>query len=152
MPVYAENRKARFDYDILETFETGLVLYGFEVKSVRAGRVNFDDSYITVKNNELWLLNAHIFPLQPKNTPSDYTENRSRKILAHADEIKRMIGKIREARLTIVPLKLYTIKQHLKLECGLMRSKRKFEKREALKAKDAKREIERSLKSSPPNI
>ncbi|PIR26993.1 MAG: SsrA-binding protein, partial [Candidatus Brennerbacteria bacterium CG11_big_fil_rev_8_21_14_0_20_43_10] len=67
MAVYAQNRKARFDYDILETFQTGIVLYGFEVKSVRAGRVDLKDSYITVKNNELWLLNAKIYPLQPKN-------------------------------------------------------------------------------------
>ncbi len=147
MAVYAQNRKARFDYDILETFQTGIVLYGFEVKSVRAGRVDLKDSYITVKNNELWLLNAKIYPLQPKNVPATYRENRSRKILAHADEVKRMIGKIREARLTIVPLQMYNVKRYLKLECGLAKSKRAFEKRERIKQRDIEREIERSLKS-----
>ncbi|OIO50378.1 MAG: SsrA-binding protein [Candidatus Brennerbacteria bacterium CG23_combo_of_CG06-09_8_20_14_all_44_41] len=147
MAVYAQNRKARFDYDILETFQTGIVLYGFEVKSVRAGRVDLKDSYITVKNNELWLLNAKIYPLQPKNIPATYRENRSRKILAHADEVKRMIGKIREARLTIVPLQMYNVKRYLKLECGLAKSKRAFEKRERIKKRDTEREIERSLKN-----
>ena len=147
MAVYAQNRKARFDYDILETFQTGIVLYGFEVKSVRAGRVDLKDSYITVKNNELWLLNAKIYHLQPKNIPATYRENRSRKILAHADEVKRMIGKIREARLTIVPLQMYNVKRYLKLECGLAKSKRAFEKRERIKKRDTEREIERSLKN-----
>ncbi len=147
MAIFAENRKASFDYEILETFEAGLVLAGFEAKSARAKRVNLQDSYLTIHNNELWLTNASFYPLQPKNIPVSYQPDRPRKILVHTSELKRLIGKVREARLTLIPLQIYNVKQRLKLKFALAKSKRRFEKRDLLRQRDITRDVQRTLKT-----
>src|SRR3989338_9690590 len=101
----AINRRAYFDYEILETYESGISLLGFEAKSIKSGRINLTGSFAVVRNNEVWLLNATVSALQPKNIPTDYDPTRSRKLLLHKSEIKELIGKSAQKGLTIVPLK-----------------------------------------------
>lgn len=141
------NKRAHFDYEILETFEAGLVLLGPEVKSIRTGKVSLTGSYVLVKGNEAVLLNLEIPPYQPNNTPKGYEPHRSRTLLLKADEIKELIGKTHKTGLTILPLKLYNKNRLLKLSIGLARHKKKHDKRETIKKRDVEREIGRSLKS-----
>lgn len=145
--IIADNKKAFFDYDILKNYDAGIVLFGFEVKSVKLKRINLKGSFVVFKGSELYLLNADIPPYQPKNTPTDYDSKRSRKLLLHKSEIKELIGKSHEKGLTMVPLKVYTIRGKIKIEFGLARGKRKYEKREKIKKREAGREIERKMKS-----
>lgn len=147
MAVYAVNRKAHFDYEILETYEAGIELLGFEVKAVKSGRVNIGGTYIVIKNNEAWLLNASIPPYQPKNAPPDYDETRSRRLLLHKSEIKELIGKASQKGLTLVPLRVYDKKSRVKLEFALARHKKKHDKREVIKERETKREISRAMKT-----
>ncbi|MEW5805506.1 MAG: SsrA-binding protein SmpB [Patescibacteria group bacterium] len=150
MSVFAENKKAFFDYEILDKFESGIVLFGFEVKAARAGRADLTESYIKIRSdNRAVLINAKIYPLQPLNVYQDYKINRTRQLLLAKKEIKNLLGKIQEKRLTAVPLKLYNKKNLIKLEFGLAKSKRRFEKREQLRKKAVEREIERTLTSKP---
>jgi len=142
MPTYAENRKARFDFDILEKYEAGISLFGFEVKAVRNGHINLAGSYVTAKDDRLWLLNADIPPYQPKNTPDDYDSKRTRPLLLHKKEIKTLTGKIKEKGLTMVPLRVYTKGRHIKVEIGLGKSRKKTDKRELIK----KREVDRKIR------
>ncbi|MEK7590429.1 MAG: SsrA-binding protein SmpB, partial [Patescibacteria group bacterium] len=121
MPVLAENRKARFNYDILETFEAGIELKGFEVKAIKSGRISLTGAFATIKDNQIWLTNADIPPYQPKNTPADYDPKRPRRLLLRQAEIKTLIGKLRTERLTLVPLKMYTKAGKIKLEFCLCR-------------------------------
>lgn len=148
MGTVAINKRAKFDYDILETFEAGLVLAGHEVKSIKTGHINLQGSFVVIKDNEAYLLNAFIPPYQPKNTPENYDPNRSRKLLLHKKEIKYLIGKTKIKGLTLVPLKVYTIgkRGRIKLEFGVGRGKRKVDKRELIKKREAKRKIERAMK------
>lgn len=146
MKILALNKRARYDYEILETFEAGLALYGFEVKSVKNGHIGLQGAYVVIKGSEAYLLNATISPYQSKNTPSDYESTRSRKLLLHKKEIKYLIGKSQEKGLTLVPIQVYTKKDKIKLEFGVGRGKRKTDKRELIKKREAQREIERSLK------
>jgi SsrA-binding protein len=146
MQVYAENRKAHFNYEILETFQAGLVLEGQEVKSVRLGRMNLAGTYIIPRGEELFLRGATISPYQPANTPANYNPDRDRKLLVRKEEIRYLLGKSKERGLTLVPLKVYTNKRNLKLEFGLARGRKKEDKREQLKKREAEREIERTLK------
>jgi SsrA-binding protein len=132
----AINRSARRDYEILETFEAGMELKGFEVKAVKTGHINLAGSFAVIKNKEAWLLNANIPPYQPANTPDDYDPDRSRKLLLSAAEIKTLIGRTQEKNLTIVPLKVYLKGRLIKIEIGLGRGKRKADKREAIKKKE----------------
>ena len=141
METIAENRRARFDYEILETFEAGIELKGFEVKSAKAGRMQLAGSHALVRGNELWLLNAHIPAYQPKNAPPDYDPGRSRRLLLHAKEIKRIAGQLKEKKMSIIPLGAYVKKNFLKIELGLGRLKSKTDKRESLKKRDARREM-----------
>lgn len=145
MPIYAENKKARFDYQILETYEAGIELRGFEVKAVRAGKANLTGSYAVVKDGEILLLNADIQPYQPKNTPADYNPRRTRKLLLRKDEIKELIGKTKQG-LTLLPLKVYNKGRFIKIEIGLGRYKKKTDKREIIKKRETEREIRRTLK------
>ncbi len=146
MPTLAENRKAYFDYEILETFEAGLQLFGFEVKAVREGHMNLAGSYVVIRGEEAWLLNAKITPLQPKNISPNYEPTKTRKLLLKKKELRYLLGKTSEKGLTLVPLRMYTKGHFLKLAFGLAKGKKKFEKRELLKRKAAEREIERTLK------
>ena len=142
----AENKQSRFDYEILEKFEAGLVLAGYEVKSIKTGHISLRGSFVVIKNEEPWLLNAHIPPYQPKNTPEDYSPSRSRKLLLTRKEIKYLIGKSKEKGLTLVPLRVYTKRGKIKLEFGIGKGRKKIDKRELIKKREVKREIERTLK------
>lgn len=146
MKSLALNKRARYDYQILETFEAGLALYGFEVKSVKNGHLSLQGAYVVIKGEEAYLLNATISPYQSQNTPSDYEPARSRKLLLHKKEIKYLIGKSQEKGLTLVPIQVYTKKDKIKLEFGVGRGKRKTDKRELIKKREAQREIERKIK------
>lgn len=144
--VLATNRKAYHDYHIEETFEAGVALTGTEIKSVRAGSVNLRDSYAQVKNGELWLLNVHIAPYEPASR-QNVDPYRNRKLLMHRKEIMRLFGRVQEKGFTLVPLKMYLKKNRAKLEIGLARGKRQYDKREAIGKRDAAREMERALKT-----
>lgn len=146
MTTLAVNKKASFDYEILEKYEAGLQLLGFEVKAIKTGHAHLAGSYVVVRQNEAWLLNADIPPYQPGNTPVDYDTKRRRRLLLRRQEIAELTGKIKEKHLTVVPLRLYIKKRMVKIELGLGRGKKKSDKREVIKRREANREIERSLK------
>ena len=145
MKIVAENRKARHDYFIHETFETGLVLQGTEVKSLRAGRVNLKDSFASIKNGEIFVENMHISPYEQGNI-FNHEPLRKRKLLMHKAEIVKLFSKTREKGFTLVPLKLYFSKGRAKLELALASGKHNYDKRRDLAEKAAKRDIERALK------
>src|SRR5499433_3257167 len=136
----ATNRRARHEFEILETVEAGIVLRGTEVKSLRAGQVNFKDSFATVRNSEAWLRGCHISPYS-HGTDANHQPERDRKLLLHQREIKRLTGKIAERGLTLVPLRLYFKGGRAKLELGLARGKKLHDKRQALRERDARREM-----------
>ncbi len=138
------NRKARFDYHIEETYEAGIALTGTEVKSVRAGRANLRESYGALKGGELYLFNCHISPYEAGNR-FNHDPLRPRKLLLHASEIQRLIGKIREKGLTLVPLSLYAKGRRVKVELALAKGRRKYDKRQALKDAEHRREMDRAL-------
>ena len=146
MQPLATNKRAYFDYEILETYEAGLELKGFEVKSVKNGRVHLIGSFIVIRNNEAWLIGTTITPYQQKNTPAGYDPERTRKLLLHKSEITELIGKAAEKGLTLVPLRVYNKGRRIKLEFGVCRHKKKADKRETIKKREAKREIDRSLR------
>ncbi len=143
--ILATNRKAYHDYQIDETFEAGIALTGTEIKSVRAGSINLRDSYAQVKNGELWLMNAHIAPYEPASR-QNVDPYRDRKLLMHRREIMRLFGRVQEKGLTLVPLKVYLKKNRAKVEIGLARGKKQYDKREAISKRDAAREIARAVK------
>lgn len=142
----AENRRARFDYLIEERFEAGMVLEGWEVKAIRAGQAHLREAYVIVRNAALWLLNAHITPLTAASTHIQPEPTRTRKLLLRAAEIRKLIGKVERAGYALVPLDLHFNKGRIKLEFGLAKGKRQFEKRAAESEKDWKREQQRLLK------
>jgi len=146
MKTYAINKRAKYDYEILETFEAGLVLKGHEVKSIKNGKMSLKGAYVVTKDGEIYLLNATISPYQPKNIPVDYNPSRSIKLLLNKKEINYLIGKSGEKGLTLVPIKVYTKKDKLKLEFGVGRGKKKIDKREQIKKRENRREIERIVK------
>lgn len=147
MPLITVNKKVFFDYEILETFEAGLALFGHEVKAIRTGHISLDGAYVVLKGNEAYLINAKIPPYQPANVPKEYDPARSRKLLLHKKELNYLIGKSRSQGLTLVPLRVYTKRSKIKLEFGLAKGKRKYEKRELIKKRESRREIERGLKT-----
>lgn len=146
MKTLALNKRAKYDYDILEKFEAGLILKGHEVKSIKTGRVNLRGAYVVIKDDEAYLINADIPPYQPKNIPEDYKPDRTRKLLLHKKEIKTLIGRGREKGLTLVPIRVYDKKGKLKLEFGIGKSKKKIDKRELIKKREFIREKEKRLK------
>ena len=146
MPDLAVNRRASFDHEILQTYEAGISLFGFEVKAVKTGRINLAGAYAIIRGGEAWLLNATIPPYQAANAPADYDPARTRRLLLHKSEIKELIGATAEKGLTIVPLKVYTKRNHIKIRLGLGRHKKKGDKRESIKKHETEREIERTLK------
>jgi SsrA-binding protein len=142
----ATNRRARHNYEILETQEAGLVLRGTEVKSLRGGLVNFKDAYATVRNGEVWLIGCHISPYS-HGTDANHDPERDRKLLLHGREIARLDGKVAERGLTIVPLRLYFKKGRAKLEIGLARGKKMHDKRSSLREREVRREMDRAARA-----
>lgn len=145
--VVADNREARFQYEVLETFEAGIELRGTEVKSIRQGKVNLRDGYALVRDGEVWLHNVHISPHETTNQVYNHDPRRTRKLLMHAQEIRRLIGQVEQKGLTLVPLKMHLKRGWIKLTLGLARGKKLHDKREDLKRKQAKREIDRAIKN-----
>jgi len=143
--VVTENRKARHDYHILETFEAGMELKGTEVKSLRSGKANLKDSYAQVENGEIFIFNMHISPYEQGNR-FNVDPLRPRKLLMHKKEILRLWGKTREKGLTLIPLKVYFVRGKAKVELALAQGKKLYDKREAAAEKSAKRDIEKAMK------
>jgi len=143
--VVATNRKAHHDYYIQETYEAGISLLGTEVKSLREGRVNLRDSYVIIRDNEAFLLNCHISPYSHGNR-QNHDPLRTRKLLLHRKEINRLFGALTQKGFTIIPLKIYFKGGRAKVEIGLAKGKRRYEKREALRQKEARKEMERFMK------
>lgn len=150
MTILAENKKAYSNYRVLEKFEAGISLIGQEVKSLKTRGVNLAGSYVIIKNGEAFWIGAHISPYQPKNLPSDYNPERARKLLLKKSEIKYLIGKSRQKGLTLVPLRVYTKREKIKIEFGLAKGLKKVDKRELIKKREIEREIQRTLKGSLP--
>lgn len=142
-----QNKKAQHDYFIEERYESGLVLEGWEVKAIRAGHVQLGEAYVVIRNGELFLLNGHISPLPTASTHIKPDPTRTRKLLMHANEIRKLIGKVERAGYALVPLDLHYSKGRVKLEIGLAKGKRQFEKRASEADKDWKRQQNRLLKS-----
>ena len=151
MKVIAKNKKAYFDYEILETFEAGIKLTGQEVKSIKTGKISLKGSYVILKKQdnketpEVFLIGCTIPPYQPNNISFDYDPNRSRKLLLKKSEIKHLIGKSKQKGLTIVPLKVYTRKGKIKLEIAVAKGKGKIDKREQIRKKEIDRRIKREF-------
>lgn len=146
MADYAYNRRATYEYEILEKYEAGLVLAGHEVKSIRGGHISLQGAYVVIKDEEAYLLNAAIPPYQPKNTPAGYEPARSRKLLVHKSEIRSLIGHTKQKGLTLIPLRVYNKAGKIKLEFALARGKRQADKREKIKKREFQREKQRALK------
>jgi SsrA-binding protein len=148
MVSFIENRKARFNYEITETFEAGIELLGPEVKSIKGGQGSLEGSYAVVRGGEVFLLGSNIPPYQAKNMPKGYDPVRTRKLLLTKKEILELSQMEKEKKLTIVPLSMYNKKGKIKVSLGVARGKKKFDKRETLKKRDDLREINRTLKNS----
>ncbi len=146
MKVVCQNRKAYHDYHIEETSEAGIALLGTEVKSLREGKANLKDSYVIIKGGEAFLFNCYISPYSHGNI-MNHDPLRTRKLLMHRKEIERLGGKIATKGFTLIPLKIYFKDSFAKIEIGLARGKKLFEKRETIKERDARREIERAMKN-----
>src|SRR5512135_1228722 len=143
--VVATNRKAYHDYEVEETHEAGVVLTGTEIKSIRAGSVNLRDSYAQVRNGEMWVMNVHIAPYEPASR-QNVDPYRDRKMLMHRKEILRLFGRAQEKGLTLIPLRLYLKKNKAKVEIGLARGKKEYDKRDAIAKRESAREIDRAVK------
>ena len=141
------NKKARFDYQIFDTYEAGVALTGTEIKSIRQGNCNLKDSYIIIRQNEAFILNMHISHYEEGNI-FNHEETRTRKLLLHKKEILKLNDKIRISGYTIVPLKLYFKKNKAKIEIALAKGKKIYDKRETIKQRDIKRDIQRQLKQN----
>lgn len=144
--VIADNRQARFLYEILETYEAGIELKGTEVKSIREGKANLRDGYALIRNGEAWLINVHISPFSHTSEYFNHDPRRTRKLLLHKEEIRKLLGKVEQKGLTLVPLKMYLKKGRVKLSIGLGRGKKLHDKREDLKQRQDKRDMERAMK------
>ena len=139
------NRKAKFDYEIDDTLEVGIVLTGTEIKSVRAGKANIKDSYAIIRNDELYLLNSHIVEYAQGNR-FNHEETRSRKLLAHKKEILKLKSKVEMQGYTLIPLKMYFKNGRLKVLIGIARGKKNYDKRETIKNRDIEREMQKTIK------
>lgn len=146
MPI-VENRKAFHDYFVEDRYEAGLVLAGWEVKAIRAGRAQIGDAYVIAKDNALWLIGAHVSPLATASTHVTPDPTRTRKLLMHAEEIRRLLGKVRERGYALIPLDLHYTKGRIKAEIALARGKLKHDKRESEREREWQREKQRVLRS-----
>ena len=144
--VLSVNRQASHNYHLQERFEAGLVLTGTEVKSAREGRVNLRDSYANLKDGEVWLLNCHISPYAHGNI-YNHDPTRSRKLLLHMEEIRRLIGKVRERGFTLIPTRMYLKNGRIKVELALAKGKRQYDKREAERRREAEKEARQAVRS-----
>jgi len=148
MEILAKNKKLKFNYEILETFEAGIELFGFEVKSIRKkGSVNLAGTYILIQKNEVFWVGARIKPYQPNNIYIDYNETRNKRLLLKRKEINYLIGKSKEKGLTLMPVMLYTKRGFIKMELALVRGKKTHDKRESIKKREINRRLKRELKS-----
>lgn len=145
MKVYAENRKALFNYVIEEDFEAGVMLSGAEVKSVRDGQVSIKEAYATVRGNEVFLTNAHISPFKPARQEG-YLPTQPRKLLLNKNEINKLIGKVQSEKAVLVPISVYDKNGKIKIKIGLGKGKKKYDKREQIKKRDIERDMNRELK------
>jgi len=146
MSSLAFNKRANFDYEMEKKFEAGVELKGYEVKAVKNGHMQIAGSYAVIRRNEAWLLNSHIPPYQPKNTPRDYDPARSRRLLLTRKETNYLTGKLHEKGLTLLPLEVYTKRGLIKLKLGLGKPLKKADKREVIKKREVKKEIGRALR------
>jgi len=144
----ATNRKARFDYFVLESCEAGIALKGTEVKSLREGNASFQDCYANIKNGEIWLIGLHISPFEKGNI-NNHDPKRDRKLLLHKQEIRRLFVKISEKGLTLVPLRIYFKNNIAKIELGVARGKKQYDKRETIAKRDVERDLQRRMHRSP---
>ncbi|MBF8247642.1 MAG: smpB [Bacteroidetes bacterium] len=145
--VLVSNRKARHEYEILETLEAGIALKGTEVKSLRSGNANLQDGYAVIKNGEVWLLGMHISPYEQGNI-NNHEPKRDRRLLLQKKQIRKLFGRVAEKGLTLVPLSVYFKGPYAKIELALARGKKTFDKREAVAKRDAQREVAKRLKRS----
>jgi SsrA-binding protein len=143
----AENRRARYDYHIEEQFEAGVVLAGWEIKAIRAGQVQLTDGYVMIKDGELFLIGCRINALREASTHVRPEADRTKKLLMHKAEIKRLVGKVEQKGFTLVPLNLHYKGGRVKAEIALAKGKAEHDKRDAIKDREGKREVERALKS-----
>ncbi|MDP2631857.1 MAG: SsrA-binding protein SmpB [Candidatus Uhrbacteria bacterium] len=148
MPTLAVNKKARFDYDLLEKFEGGLALEGFEVKAIKKGSVHMRGSFMIVQNDELWLKNMHIGKYAPAGVQADYDPTRDRKVLVKKREIKRLLGKKQAEGLTIVPIRVYTKGALIKIGFAIAKGKKKHEKKDAIKKRDLDKHAREEMKKT----
>ena len=139
------NRKAKYDYELLEKYEAGIELTGTEIKSIRNGQANLKDSYAVVKNNEIFLLNMHVSAYKEGNI-FNHDETRTRKLLLHKSEIKKINDKVQIKGLTLVPVKLYFVNGRAKIELAVARGKHTYDKKETIKQRDIEREMKKSMK------
>ncbi len=145
MKVLADNKKAHFEYEVVDKLEAGVVLTGQEVKSVKSGNVSLKGAYVSPKNGEIFLVGCHIPPYQPKNI-EDHVPERPRKLLLKRKEVDRMIQASKEKGLTLIPLKVYTRQGFIKIEVGIAKGKKRFDKRSSIKKREVDRNLRRSLK------
>ena len=144
---YVANKKAAFDFEVKKTFEAGLVLLGLEVKSIRSGKASLKGAYVVVRGGEAYLVGSNINPYQPINTPKSYDPERLRKLLFSKKELSEIEKLTDQDGLTAIPIRLYSSRGKIKLEVAVARGKKKHDKRQAIKARETKRDIERTLKN-----
>lgn len=145
--IVSDNRQARYLYEILETYEAGIQLTGTEVKSIREGKVNLQDGYALVRNGEAWLINLHISPYSGSGQYFNHEPRRTRKLLLHRQEIRKLIGKVEQQGLTLVPLKMYLKRGLVKVSIALGKGKKLHDKREDMKRRQDQRDIQRAMKN-----
>ena len=145
MKIYSENKKGFYDYNMLEKFEAGLILFGQEVKSIKKGHINLAGSYVTFTSSEPFLVGVKVPPYQPNNAGADYNEDRPRKLLLNKKEINYLSGRAKEKGFSLIPLKVYEKSGRIKLEFGLAKGKKKYDKKEKIKRRDIDREVNREL-------
>ncbi|GAA6616575.1 SsrA-binding protein SmpB [Scytonema sp. NUACC26] len=144
--VVSDNRQARYLYEILETYEAGIQLTGTEVKSIRAGKVNLQDGYALLRDGEAWLINVHISPYTASSQYFNHEPRRTRKLLLRRDELRKLIGKVEQQGLTLIPLKMYLKRGWVKISIALAKGKKIHDKREDIKKRQDQREMQRAMK------
>ncbi len=147
MPTITTHKKALFNYEVLEKYEAGIVLSGAEVKSVKGGHINLKGSYVTLRNNELWLINAHVSPYKMATTQKNYSPTHDRKLLLKRKEISSLIGKLKAKGLTALPISVYTKGGLIKIKVGICRGKKLHDKRELIKKRESDRRLQRVMRN-----